>query len=137
MSETPELDRMIRLREDGITPTLENFTFWLEEQGIRFMRYQDTLEDRMCITCSGTGCVSVDNDDPMAGWATGIPEKITKDCDFCTGTGYTQHIIGHDWYEESRSKETLFADFLGISLTEIDRERRALLDDLRRLNSGG
>lgn len=135
MAETPESDRLLKLREDGISPAIEDFMDWLGVQGLQLMRYRDTIDDRMCITCAGNGHLNSANPDPLAGWSTTVPEVIQITCEACLGKGYQPIVIGQDWYADHRSTQNLLYDYLGINKEELERERRDMLDELRMMNA--
>lgn len=134
MTETPELDRQSELFKDGTIPAVQEFQEWLADQGISLMRWDEIYEDQDCVKCSGLGHKLKKNESEWAGWSVDQPAEFKVPCKKCDETGKTRVKISEGWVPETRTREQLLADYLGLDLDQIEQERRAILDAQRKIN---
>lgn len=99
---------------------------WLRQQGYRLMRWQEWDEPTWsdCIRCMGrSGTVQAICQNRNGGQIRSGRHRLQD----------TEHH--EDWVPDSRSIEAILAEFHGIDLTEIDAEKRAMLDEIRAAQS--
>lgn len=140
MSATPELDKQAKAIEQG-SQEIGAFLDWmLNEQGFTFARwgtYKDEIEctglardGRPNGIFDGTNCangevgrhrVTVDDKTYMVG----------DECPRCEGTARIEVDGREGFIPDSRGVQQLLADYFEIDLQAIERERRALLEEIR------
>jgi hypothetical protein len=129
-----EIEKMREFIESGESEILSSFWDWLESHGFRLSRWEQLEEEVDCPKCMN-GIVIVRNPDPLIGWSTAdIPEMIEEPCSRCEGAGYLVKPLPEREIPWTGGPEKLFAEYAGIDLYALDRERRDILDSIRRLN---
>lgn len=107
----PEHDRLSAVAERS--QEIGEFVEWLQIHGVHLMSWRALRDYRSCIRC--------DDGTRMSG----------RPCTYCEGTGRVP-IEREQWVQDSRSITQLLADYFAIDLDQIEVEKRAMLDALRR-----
>jgi hypothetical protein len=142
MIETPELNKRSEVLE--LASKLGEFLDWLEEQGVHLAKYLPVLDPpvRYSVVLCGReeGCWRVHDQHSLS--TTGLmPSHYAFEDE-------AQEVVAELEQERRRyaeenprfqpytpHKEQLLADYFQIDLNKIEKERRALLDELRKSHS--
>lgn len=109
MSDYPEHDKLLNI--SGKSQGVGEFLEWLGEAGWQRMKWGVVADSRRCLSCDRSGKRWPGSDKPC------IP---------CKGTGYVT-VEREGWVQDSRSSQTVVAEFFGIDLGKIEQEKRAML----------
>lgn len=135
---TPELDKRSDIMHSLRHPheVLSEFYDWLQEQGLHLAKFEAREVEE---PCPGFPIMDTDHECRIGRvWEkrTVEPGKPREWVDTlerhsrCTGTGWIK-VSREDWWPDNRRPEDLFEDFFGLDSDEMERERVALLDNLR------
>lgn len=139
MSRTPELDRQRALNQPRPPfDVLSDFYNWLEAEGLFIAHYGATKQrSTACTNCKGRrfdpdGLTAREGQLLARG---ALPDRDRPPCPKCDGTG----VQWHSYVDEDSiaphplagSPARLFAEFWGLDLNKIDRERETILAELR------
>lgn len=124
MSQHPNIDRVRATRDESAA--IGGFLEWLLEQGIHLMKRGTVTYDDPCPGCGGLG----HGLQLMPVFGTDHREWRDGPCERCRGVGSTERQR-EGWVDQFRGIEDLLAQYHAIDLQELERERLALLDDIR------
>jgi len=116
MNTYPECEKLSAV--SGESNKIGAFLDWLNEQHIVLADYQehcDHIESR----CAGERC---DMDHEIGSWACG------KDCEDYAPTS------GNQLFPIRKPIESLLANYFEIDLAKVEKERRQILEDIRKQN---
>ncbi len=138
MSDHPECDKMLAVSEDS--QKIGEFLEWLGSQGLHVC---SLVTKRPCeyrgrrYACSG-GRLYYGEDVSSLGHLlvdeSEYESEAIRRCDACRGSGMVDLIQPH-FSPVSGTINTLLAKYYGIDMDKVERERRAILEDLRALNA--
>ncbi len=111
MSQTPECDKLAN--QDKEHRTLIDFMEWLQEQGIQLGKFHKHKEDCYTPHTHDKACFH------------GCTIKRNKICGY-----HEDELAGL-----TRKSENLIMDFLDIDLIKLDKERRDMLDQMRKVHT--
>jgi hypothetical protein len=128
-TKTPTLEKMAAVRETS--QGIGEFLDWLHEsQSLHLMAYRtDQIDTRPCPGDGGW------LGDPCDDGVMYLGKPNERDCTNCDGKGYIEVKV-EGWVEDPRSIEQLLADYFEIDLKAVEKERRALLEEIRRAQDG-
>jgi hypothetical protein len=66
---------------------------------------------------------------------SGVKGSSAKPCSNCDGEGYYTIRLDPKFMPASFNIEELLADYFGVDLKEAEKEKRAILAELQRMNS--
>lgn len=135
----PECEKLLAVTERS--QTCGELLEWLRSEGLHFMRYKPTTDQRPCPVCRGRGYrmippdVAERTEREYPGFLKVLFGGHAEQCQNCDDTGYVE-ITFDAWVEDGRTIEQILADFFGIDMAKVDVERRAMLDAVRAANEG-
>lgn len=142
---TPEVEKMMAARDQGSQEIGEFLDHLLNEQGFVIAKWGARQEEVECIGLSRDGRPNgmFDGSNCMDGeirrhrvLVDGKTHMLNDPCPRCEGTGRITISSGEEGFiPDRRSVQQLLADYFEVDLDALERERRAVLDQLREANA--